>query len=47
MNEANAEMTNAIAEQDPSPVEPLSSASIIRGAAHYRLAASVRLFLAR
>ena len=36
MNSANAEMSNSIAAQTPPPVEPLSAASVARGASHYR-----------
>jgi hypothetical protein len=38
LNQATADMGNAIAAQTPQPVEPLSPASVARGVAHLRLA---------
>jgi hypothetical protein len=44
MNTSNAEMGNAIAAQEPSPVEPLNAAGIRQGVAHLRLAFSAEGF---
>jgi hypothetical protein len=44
LNQSATDMGNAIAAQTPSPVEPLSPASVTRGVAHLRLAFSAENF---